>query len=137
MADVFDAEKRSEIMSRVKSRGNLSTEVRLLNIFRERRISGWRRHFALLGNPDFVFPKQRLAVFVDGCFWHGCRSHGTIPATNSAFWREKLTRNRNRDRFVNRELKRRGWQILRVWQHELRDPKKVTRRVVRCLDYDL
>ena len=133
MADVFGAEKRSEIMSRVKSRGNLSTEIRLLYILREYRISGWRRQSALFGRPDFVFPKQRLAVFVDGCFWHGCPHHGSIPATNAGFWMGKIERNKARDRLVNRELRRRGWRILRVWQHEFKDTKKITRRLRRYL----
>lgn len=133
MADVFDAAKRSEIMSRVKGRGNLSTEIRLLRVFREHQISGWRREFPLFGKPDFVFPKQRLAVFVDGCFWHGCPSHGSIPSTNVTFWQEKLERNKSRDRLVNRELRRRGWRILRFWQHEFKDTKKITRRLRRYL----
>jgi DNA mismatch endonuclease (patch repair protein) len=131
MADIFDSAKRSEIMSRVKGRGNLATEGRLLKILRQNRISGWRRQFALFGKPDFVFPKERLAIFVDGCFWHGCPMHGSIPVTNAAFWLEKLERNKMRDRIVNRELRRQGWRILRLWQHEFKDPKKVNRRVQR------
>lgn len=133
MADVFDAAKRSEIMSRVKGRGNLATEVRLLHLFREQRIRGWRRTFPLFGKPDFVFPQQRLAVFVDGCFWHGCPDHGSIPATNADFWLDKIERNKARDRLVNRELRRQGWGVLRFWQHELKDAKKITRRLKRYL----
>jgi len=72
-----------------------------------------------VGKPDFVFPDQRLAVFVDGCFWHGCPLHGTNPATNREFWSEKITRNRQRDREVNRALRALGWRILRIWEHEL------------------
>lgn len=133
MADVFDTTKRSQIMAAVRSRGNLSTEIRLLTIFREHRITGWRRQFPLFGKPDFVFPKQRLAVFVDGCFWHGCPRHGTIPESNSYFWLKKLDRNKARDRAVNRELRRQGWRIIRLWQHEFKNPNKVTRKVQRWL----
>lgn len=133
MADVFERAKRSEIMSRVKGRGNVSTEIRLLRVFREHQISGWRRGFPLFGKPDFVFPKERLAVFVDGCFWHGCPSHGSIPATNVNFWQEKLERNKSRDRLVNRELRSQGWRILRFWQHEFKDTKKITRRLRRYI----
>jgi len=68
MVDVFEAEKRSEIMSRVRSSGNLATEIRLIRIFRTYGINGWRRNISVFGKPDFVFPKSRLAVFVDGCF---------------------------------------------------------------------
>jgi len=79
MADIYDREKRSEVMSRVRGSGNRSTELRLIAIFRKHSITGWRRNQRLPGLPDFVFPKQRLAVFVDGCFWHGCPLHGSVP----------------------------------------------------------
>lgn len=69
--------------------------------------------------PDFVFPDRRIAVFVDGCFWHGCPEHAVKPRTRAAFWRRKLATNRERDRRVNRELRRAGWRVLRIWEHEL------------------
>ena len=69
--------------------------------------------------PDFVFPKLRLAVFVDGCFWHGCPRHGNQPANHRAFWRRKLAANVARDRRVNRALRAAGWRVLRIWEHEL------------------
>ena len=133
MSDVFSKQKRSEIMSRVKSRGNAATELRIIRIFREHGITGWRRHIALFGNPDFVFPKARLAVFVDGCFWHGCPTHGGGPASNRAFWERKLARNLSRDRLVNRTLRKRGWRVLRIWQHDLRYPASVAQRVSKTL----
>ena len=71
MADVFDAEKRSDIMRQVKSKKNKSTELRLIEIFKQNGITGWRRNYPVKGHPDFVFPKKKIAVFVDGCFWHG------------------------------------------------------------------
>jgi DNA mismatch endonuclease (patch repair protein) len=73
----------------------------------------------LLGKPDFVFPKSRLTVFVDGCFWHGCPKHGHTPRSNTAYWRKKIARNIERDQEVNRELKKRGWRVFRIWEHEL------------------
>src|SRR5579864_3753379 len=111
MADVFSVAKRSEIMSRVRGRGNRATELALISLFRRNKIAGWRRHKPLFGNPDFAFRKQRLAVFVDGCFWHGCPKHATQPETNSDFWAAKLARNKARDRLVARTLKRRGWRV--------------------------
>ena len=69
--------------------------------------------------PDFVFPKLRLAVFVDGCFWHACPIHATKPRNNAAFWRKKLAANKARDRKVNRALRAAGWRVLRIWEHEL------------------
>lgn len=119
MTDIYPKTKRSQIMSRVRAQGNLKTELALVKLFRQHRITGWRRHPKLFGNPDFVFRELRLAVFVDGCFWHGCPKHASQPATNRAFWREKLLRNKDRDRLVTRTLKKGGWRVLRIWQHEL------------------
>src|SRR5579872_2601058 len=115
MADVFSGAKRSEIMSRVRGRGNKATELALVSLFHENKIVGWRRHTPLYGSPDFTFRKSRLAVFVDGCFWHGCPKHATRPKNNEAFWTAKLARNKARDRLVVRTLKRRGWRVLRIW----------------------
>lgn len=133
MADVFTPEKRSQIMSRVKGRGNRATELRLIQIFREHGIRGWRRNWMIFGKPDFVFPASRLVVFVDGCFWHGCPIHGAIPKSNRAFWRAKLVRNRNRDLIVNRELRKLGWKTLRLWQHELQQSSKVARHLEKSI----
>src|SRR4051794_13972071 len=102
MVDVFSPKKRSEIMSRVKGRGNESTELRLVKTLRKFRIRGWRRHSKVFGRPDFVFPNARVAIFVDGCFWHGCPIHGAIPSSNRAFWMRKLVRNKQRDWLVRR-----------------------------------
>lgn len=120
MADTFRKHKRSEIMRSVRSRGNLSTEQRLAQLFREAGITGWRRHYGVIGTPDFYFPRERVAVFVDGCFWHGCPRHGTVPVTRRTFWKSKIDRNRRRDILVARTLRRRRVSVVRVWEHELR-----------------
>jgi len=125
MSDVFTKTKRSEIMSRVRGRGNKTTELVAVKFFRRNRITGWRRHQSIFGNPDFIFPKLRLAVFVDGCFWHGCPKHATQPASNCAFWRKKLARNKTRDRLVMKTLRASGWKVLRIWQHELKRNNEV------------
>ena len=136
MADVFSARKRSEIMARVRGRGNERTELALLNILRRQNISGWRRHQTVFGKPDFVFREHRLAVFVDGCFWHCCPRHATKPASNRRFWRQKLARNKARDRLVNFTLRKAGWTVLRVWQHELtrKNESRVAVRIRKYLD---
>src|ERR1700733_15363083 len=102
MSDVFSKIKRSAIMSRIRGRGNKSTERALAIIFRRNVIAGWRRNQNIFGKPDFVFLKRKVVVFVDGCFWHNCPKHGTQPATNRAFWEKKLARNKLRDQVVNR-----------------------------------
>lgn len=134
MADVLSKDRRSYCMSRIRGTGNKETELRMIRLLRAGGITGWRRGWPLFGRPDFVFPVARLAVFVDGCFWHGCPRHYTKPANNRDFWRRKLEANRARDRLVNRELKRLGWRILRIWEHDLRLPKpRCTARLKRLL----
>ena len=133
MTDVFTKTKRSDVMSRIRGRGNKETELALAKLLRKHRITGWRRHLAVFGKPDFSFPKLRVAVFVDGCFWHGCPKHANTPVNNRAFWQRKLAANRARDRKVNRTLWSRGWHVVRLWEHELRNPERCLRRIMRAL----
>ena len=123
MVDVFSKKKRSEIMSRVRSRMNRATELYLIRLFRENGIIGWRRNHPLFGKPDFVFPKERIVVFVDGEFWHGHPTRGQIPKTNTTFWREKIAKNKRRDRIVNRTLREKKWVVVRIWQYELHNSR--------------
>src|ERR1022692_3334985 len=117
MTDFLSKRKRSQVMAAVRSKGNKDTELKLISILRAHRISGWRRNHKLTGKPDFVFRRERLAVFVDGCFWHGCHVHGECPATNRTYWRRKLARNKARDQRTVRQLKQQNWRVLRVWEH--------------------
>ena len=132
MADVFTKAKRSAVMALIRSRGNRDTELRMIALFREHGITGWRRGVRLFGKPDFVFRAGRIAVFVDGCFWHGCPRHATMPASNRAFWKAKLARNAARDRAVTRTLRKAGWRVLRVWECAL-TAKRRSRTAQRCL----
>jgi DNA mismatch endonuclease (patch repair protein) len=117
--DVFTKTKRSEVMSRIRGKGNKATEVALAKLFRANGITGWRRHYPIEGRPDFAFPKLKLAVFVDGCFWHSCPKHGVQPKANREFWVTKLQVNKARDRKINRLLRSKGWRVLRIWEHDL------------------
>jgi DNA mismatch endonuclease (patch repair protein) len=119
MADVFTKAKRSVVMSLIRGHGNKDTELALIRLFRRHRISGWRRHQHVFGKPDFIFKRNHLAIFVDGCFWHGCPKHCKIPAGNRAFWKKKFAANKARDRRVNRELHKSGWRVIRIWEHDL------------------
>jgi DNA mismatch endonuclease (patch repair protein) len=186
MPDVFSKAKRSEVMSRIRSRGNRDTELALVHLLRAHKISGWRRHSLVRvtvesswlsvesrrrGNtssgrrppspqsgegvglarrvtpqpsttnpqlavrPDFVFLKSRTAIFVDGCFWHGCPRHATWPAHRAAWWRRKIEGNKTRDRLVNRALRRAGWKVMRIWEHELtQNPEPCLKRIERHLE---
>ncbi len=121
MADVFTKQKRSQIMSANRSHGNKSTEWRLRARLVKAGLSGWRVNARdIVGNPDFVFDKEHVAVFVDGCFWHGCRKCHKFPVSNVKFWSEKIARNKRRDRAVNRNLRNNGWTVIRFWEHQLR-----------------
>lgn len=120
MADVFSPDERSKIMKKVKSSRNKSTELKLLEFFKEKNIKGWRRNFKLFGNPDFVFPKQRLAIFTDGCFWHGHDCRNTKPEDNKQYWQKKIQRNRTRDQLVNETLSQKKWMVIRIWECELK-----------------
>lgn len=103
--------------------------------FREHGITGWRRKAKVFGKPDFVFPKARVAVFVDGCFFHSCPRHATKPKTNAAFWETKLARNKARDREVTRTLKKAGWLVVRVWECALARKRSAAtvRRIARAV----
>ena len=100
-----------------------------------RRITGWQRGAPLPGKPDFVFRAQKIAVFVDGCFWHGCPRHGRTPKTRVAFWTAKLARNAQRDRDVTRALRAAGWAVLRIWECALAHSRagRTVARIVRTL----
>lgn len=144
MPDVFTPEKRSEVMSLIRSTGNKDTEVRFMQLLRAAGVRGWLRHAvvsvpdtsrgarrALLKvRPDFVFWRRRLAVFVDGCFWHGCPRCYVRPRQNRQFWDAKVQGNQARDRKVTRQLKKAGWRVLRLWECAL-TPRQVTRTMGR------
>ena len=156
MSDVFTKAKRSDVMSRIRSRGNKDTELALMRAFRAEGITGWRKHVEVRAvkvewrgktaartslfsprpfrvRPDFAFRRQRVVVFVDGCFWHGCPKHSNMPANNRVFWTKKLTGNQTRDRLVTRTLRKDGWRVVRVWEHDLKKPARVLARIRKAL----
>lgn len=111
---------RSELMSRIKSKGNASTELALARVFRRKGVTGWRRQQRVHGiSIDFTFPKMKIAVFVDGCFWHACATHCDTTKLNT-FWRFKVMRNAQRDMVQTILLKANGWNVIRVWEHSLK-----------------
>ena len=111
----------SRRMSAVKSTGNKTTERRLRLALARARINGWTIHpVGLVGRPDFYFHEKRLAIFVDGCFWHGCEKCGHIPNINNQYWKTKIVRNRERDLAKTQALMNLGITVLRFWEHELR-----------------
>ncbi|OJV11730.1 MAG: hypothetical protein BGO12_10800 [Verrucomicrobia bacterium 61-8] len=133
MPDVFTIAKRSEVMAAIRSRGNKETEMEAIRILRIHRINGWRRGIKInirhpnqkrivTIRPDFVFRTLKIAVFIDGEFWHGHPTKARIPKTRTEWWTKKIEGNRARDRLQNRLLRDRGWIVVRIWQFELKTP---------------
>ncbi|MDR2170014.1 MAG: very short patch repair endonuclease [Planctomycetaceae bacterium] len=129
MTDVFTKEQRSEIMRRVKSCRNKSTELRLIDFFKKNNIKGWRRNYKLFGKPDFTFPQYRVVIFIDGCFWHGHDCRNTRPKNNADYWIKKRERNINRDKNVTKNLKNKGWKVIRIWECELKNEKLIKKKL--------
>lgn len=123
MVDTFSKTERSRIMARVKSRNSKSTELQFISILKDKGITGWRRNYILTGKPDFVFPRLKIAVFIDGCFWHGCPSHCRMPSSNINYWNNKIEKNKIRDRKITKALKMKGWQMIRIWEHEIKSAR--------------
>ena len=121
--DVFSKIKRSKIMASVKSRDAKSTELKFLSLLKERNIVGWRRNYPLIGKPDFAFSRLRIAVFIDGCFWHGCPKHCRMPSSNADYWNSKIEKNKIRDKKITKILKIKGWKVIRIWEHEIKSGK--------------
>ena len=121
MTDRLSSVARSRLMGRVRHNGT-DPEISLR---RALWAAGLRYRLKarsnLPGSPDILFPGAKLAVFVDGCFWHGCPIHGTLPKTRTEFWKSKISRNRERDAQVDVELVKMGWQVVRLWEHQIGD----------------
>lgn len=129
MTDVLTKKQRSFNMSMIKGK-NTQPEIILRKIISAAGLRGYRLHYKLTGKPDIVFPGRKIAVFIDGCFWHKCPECFVKPGTNKKFWNEKIDSNVKRDKVVNAELKSKGWKVLRIWEHELRKEKIIKRKIL-------
>ena len=123
--DTVNSKERSRIMAQVRASGNKSTELALLRILKNKGLKGWRRNSTIIGKPDFIFPKIKIALFIDGCFWHGCREHCRMPNSNQKYWVNKIHKNKLRDKHVKKELKGKGWMVIRIWEHEIGKPSTI------------
>lgn len=110
MADTFTKEQRSQIMRQVKSNRNKSTELKLIQFFKDNSIKGWRRSYNLFGRPDFVFPLAKKVVFVDGCFWHGHNCRNTKPKDNKEYWLQRFPVTKNETEPLIKHLHQMGGQ---------------------------
>lgn len=135
MADVFDKSKRSDVMRKVRSKNNKSTELKLIDLFKQNNIKGWRRNYKVKGHPDFVFLNKKIAIFVDGCFWHGHDCRNTRPSDNADYWQKKRKRNILHDKQVTKLFENRGWTVLRIWECELKksNQQQTLERILKAL----
>lgn len=151
--DFISKAKRSAVMSRIRGRGNKRTEISFISLLRKSGINGWRRHqiihfdikrvhreiasdgtiFKTCVKPDFLFPKLKVALFIDGCFWHGCLKCYRSPKTRMKFWAAKIQRNRERDLFQTQALRLSGWRVIRVREHDLtvKNKGRLSQRIER------
>jgi len=131
--DRISKDVRSRVMASVKARGT-RLEHRMSALLKAEGIRGHRRWAGELpGKPDFVFWRSKVALFVDSCFWHGCKRHLRAPSSNVQYWTQKLQRNRRRDAEVKRLLSEMGWTVLRVWEHEFESPGRILQKIQTAL----
>lgn len=134
MPDKFSKEVRSHIMSRVRGK-NTSLEMFVFSELRKRKVHFQKHYKKAPGSPDLAIPSRKLAIFVDGDFWHGYRYPAWKHKIRQKFWRDKIERNRRRDRRNFAKLRRLGWKYIRVWEHEIKDGRlKATGKISNFLN---
>lgn len=132
--DNLSTEHRRKNMTNIRSKNNRSTERKLRSSLAGAGISGFKMNdTSLPGRPDFSFQEARLAVFVDGCFWHGCPECYVRPKSNQEYWDKKHRTNKARDTKVDESLCEMGWTSVRVWEHTLKDPRSTRKVISACI----
>lgn len=125
MADVVSKKKRSETMRAVKSKDS-KMEIAFRKTLWNRGLRYSKNSTKYFGKPDLILKKYKTIIFLDSCFWHGCKKHCRMPSSNKKYWINKITRNKERDKEVNKYYKKSGWQIIRIWGHNIKNnPKKI------------
>jgi DNA mismatch endonuclease (patch repair protein) len=120
-------------MSRIRGK-NTVPEIKLRKMLFASGIRGYRIHYNLPGKPDIVFVKKKIAVFIDGCFWHKCPVDFQEPETRNEFWMKKIQSNIDRDKKVNEQLKNDEWTVIRIWEHEIKqEPEEVVKKIMALL----
>ena len=133
MVDVLTTDQRKLNMSRIRAKNTLP-EIRFRKLLYSRGIRGYRIHPNIPGKPDLVFSKKKVAVFIDGCFWHKCPLDFKEPDTRKEFWLKKINLNVERDEKVNRELEGMGWTVIRIWEHEIKkEPEQAIKKIIALL----
>ncbi|MHC4104607.1 MAG: very short patch repair endonuclease [Planctomycetota bacterium] len=121
---------RSRTMAAIRGKNNRTTELCLRMALVRAGIKGWETNFEdLAGKPDFFFEEKQIAVFVDGCFWHGCPKCGHYPKTRRSFWKTKILRNRERDKKNRQKLRRNGIKVVSIWEHSLHNQRGINSKI--------
>lgn len=129
--DTLSPIQRSRVMSLIKQR-DTKLEQRFRSALWKNGVQ-YRKNVRIYGTPDILIRKSRLLIFLDSCFWHGCRFHCRMPKSNVEFWQQKISRNQKRDRAVTRSYRASGWTVLRFWEHTLtRDLDRCVAKVLAC-----
>lgn len=131
MADIFSKTKRSDIMSKVRNKDS-KIEIALRKALWKEGYRYRKNVTNYFGKPDIVLAKYKTVIFVDSCFWHGCKEHGSMPETRREFWKVKIARNKKRDEEVTRHYKDKGWTVIRIWEHEIK--KNFDKKVNKILN---
>lgn len=123
MADIFTKEKRSEVMSRIRPKGT-KPEMKVFRFLRKERIYFQKHYKRVAGSPDVAVPSRKIAVFIDGDFWHGYQFAKWRDKLPKVYWQDKIAANIRRDRRTFAALRKNGWKVMRVWEHELTEKRK-------------
>ncbi|MBI2657968.1 DNA mismatch endonuclease Vsr [Candidatus Woesearchaeota archaeon] len=130
MADTFTKEQRSSIMAKVKGK-NTCPELNLKKLLSMAGIK-YTTNRKLEGKPDIILKPQKVTIFIDGCFWHKCPICFRAPKSNTSYWKQKIKKNVNRDRKLNKTLKKEGWKVIRIWEHDVfKNPDKVLFKIIK------
>jgi DNA mismatch endonuclease (patch repair protein) len=122
-------------MKKIKQRGT-DIEIYLRSILHKSGFRFGSKNDKIIGKPDIILPKHKTVIFTHGCFWHGhksCRKGKTRPVKNVEFWNDKILRNKKRDSLVKRQLKRDGWKVVTIWECEIKNPLKLTKKLNNSL----
>lgn len=135
MADTVSKKKRSEIMRSVKSK-DTKLEIAFRKILSAKGLKYIKNSGKYFGKPDIIFKKRKVAIFIDSCFWHGCKKHCRIPSTKKQYWIPKIKRNIERDREVTKYYKKHQWKVFRIWEHVINDKtKKYSEKIIKQLKF--
>jgi DNA mismatch endonuclease (patch repair protein) len=134
MVDILTQEQRKYNMSRIKGK-NTGPEVNLRKLLFAKGVRGYRIHYKLSGKPDIVFTRKKIAIFIDGCFWHKCPVCFKEPETRKEFWMKKINSNVERDNNFNNKLQNEGWTVIRFWEHDVRkQPEKIVSEILELIN---